>query len=126
MKSLYIGLVLIIIVYGLGIYMSHTLNTYLDEAYDLVIEIEDATNAEDWTTVKLKIAELTAMWPDKHTRLAYFIDHDELDKIEIGISRIDGENILNDKYLLFPELVSLRKTIEQVKGKYELKLSNII
>ncbi|QOR35933.1 DUF4363 family protein [Clostridium sp. 'deep sea'] len=126
MKSLYIGLVLIIIVYGLGIYMSHILNTYLNEAYDIVIEIENATDAEDWTTVKQKIAELTAMWPDKHTRLAYFIDHDELDKIEIAIAKIDGENILNDKYLLFPELVSLRKILEQVRGKYEFRLSNIV
>ncbi len=125
MKTLIIAIFVVVAVYSLGIYMSVTLDNYLDAADKILGEIEEATKEENWETVREQLDNLTAMWPNKHTILAYFIDHNELDRIEFGISRIEGENILNDKSLLYPEIVSLRKIIEQVRGKYSFKLCNI-
>ena len=94
-----------------------------DEIQNLrnIIAVEEVKQED----AKSKIDELFNNWKEKQNKLAYFIEHDELEKIEQGLTEIQS-NIEMEEYQ--EAVVKSDSTIfilGHIEDKLAVKLENI-
>ncbi len=71
------------------------------------------------------LSELDKKWDEKHDKLAYYIEHDELEKVDTAIvqvkSFVENEEIPS----AIAELETGKFVLEHIERKYKFNLQNI-
>lgn len=125
-KEIIICIVILILIF-VGNYASQNytvesvkdLNTQLSDLEELIGQDENNTKIEN------KIEEIKTNWDDRYKKLAYFIEHDELEKVEANLTSINGlinEQTLEDVRSKIQETEFILKHIEK---KYAFIIENI-
>lgn len=104
---------------------------YTEESVDYIDNIlkdfketlsEDEIIKED---AELKINDIMSEWQDKYNLLAYFIEHDELEKVETEITLLKA-NIEVEQYKeAIPILDKCAFILNHIKDKFTLEIKNI-
>ena len=125
-KEIIICIVIVILIF-IGNYASQNytvesvkdLNTQLSDLEELIGQDENNTKIEN------KIEEIKTNWDDRYKKLAYFIEHDELEKVEANLTSINGlinAETLEDVRSKIQETEFILKHIEK---KYAFIIENI-
>ena len=125
-KEIIICIVILILIF-VGNYASQNytvesvkdLNTQLSDLEELIGQDENNTKIEN------KIEEIKTNWDDRYKKLAYFIEHDELEKVEANLTSINGlinAETLEDVRSKIQETEFILKHIEK---KYAFIIENI-
>ena len=89
MKEIIISIVIIIcILIGNGITQNYTNYATEHTSSQLSSLKEEITNNKDNENLKNKINKIHEEWDEKYEKLAYYIEHNELEKIETGLTLI--------------------------------------
>lgn len=84
-------------------------------------EVED-NNLEN---AKKKLEELEQKWEEKHDKLAYYIEHDELEKVDTSIVQVKSFVQNDDSASAIAELETGKFVLEHIERKYKFNLQNI-
>lgn len=92
-------------------------------------EIGENTNQEkaeeQKNTIENKTQELYNNWKERYAKLAYFIEHDELEKVESEIVSLKG-NIEVDEYgEVVNQIEKTKFILKHIEEKYKFNLQNI-
>lgn len=125
-KEIIICLVIIIAVIILNIV---TINYTKDSVESLKVQLsdikEDIKKEYDVDSINEKIAELRSSWEERYEKLAYYIEHDELEKAHLYIEGLDSNVNSNEYSQAIDELDKCVYILEHIKDKYSLNLKNI-
>ena len=104
-------------------YANETLENINEEIKDLrsVISSEEVNSEE----AKEKIDEVFETWQEKQTKLAYFEEHDELEKIEQGLTEIRGNIEMEENQEAVVQADKTMFIINHLQEKLNLRLENI-
>lgn len=103
-----------------------TLTEEIGKVKELALKLdEDETKHQIENEIKEKMGKTNANWRKRHDKLAYFIEHDELEKVEtyfIGINscletKEYGEAISEIEKAIF--------VLKHIEDKYSFSLENI-
>ena len=72
-----------------------------------------------------KIKKLDEKWGQKHDRLAYYIEHDELEKVDTAIVSLKSFIETDDYSSAIAELDKGKFILEHIQKKYAFNLENI-
>ena len=99
-----------------------TITNQLSELKTVIFEKEENINEEE---IKNKLEEIEKNWESRHDKLAYYIEHDELEKVEAEIALMEGqsESELYDE--ICPELEKCIFILEHIEDKTALNVKNI-
>lgn len=95
---------------------------YLMELRDVIINKDDSIDIDN---AKQKINEIHQKWDERYEILTYYIEHDELEKVE---TELTGLRAYIDKEEFSEAVAEVDKSIyilEHIKDKNALKLKNI-
>ena len=125
-KEVIICCVIIIAVVILNII---TINYTKESVESLKIELsnikEDIKQEKDINSINEKIINLKNNWEERYEKLAYYIEHDELEKVHLYIVGIDS-NVNSDEYSqAIGELDKCAYILEHIEDKYSLSFKNI-
>lgn len=125
-KEIIICCVIIIAVIILNII---TINYTKDSVESLKIELseikEDIEQEKEVNSVNEKITDLKNNWEERYEKLAYYIEHDELEKVHLYIVGLDS-NVNSEEYSqAIGELDKCVYILEHIEDKYSLNLKNI-
>ena len=106
-----------------------TINYTKDSVQSLKVELsnikEDIEQEKDISLINEKIKNLKNNWENRYEKLAYYIEHDELEKVHLYIVGIDS-NINTDEYSqAIGELDKCAYILEHIEDKYSVNLDNI-
>ena len=104
-------------------YANETLENTNKEIKELrsVISSEEVNSEE----AKEKIEGIFETWQEKQTKLAYFEEHDELEKIEQGLTEIRGNIEMEENQEAVVQADKTMFIINHLKEKLNLRLENI-
>ena len=104
-------------------YANETLENINEEIKNLrsVISSEEVNSEE----AKEKIDEVFETWQEKQTKLAYFEEHDELEKIEQGLTEIRGNIEMEENQEAVVQADKTMFIINHLQEKLNLRLENI-
>lgn len=104
-------------------YTKKSVNLLNNKLEDIKQEIIKQELNED--IVKIKMNELENLWKQRKNILAYYIEHDELEKVESKISLIKG-NIETSSYEeTVPDIEDTAFILRHIEEKYKFIIKNV-
>ncbi len=125
-ESIICVVIVVAIVFGNNVTQSYTKETVSELTSELIILREDMTNQEmDHEKAQKEIKEIYEQWEERHDKLAYFIEHDELEKVETGL--ISVKSYIESKQYedSIDELDKSIFILQHIEDKYAFNLQNI-
>ena len=100
------------------------LSEELEELKKDVIEAED--NGEEVNeNIKNKKEEIKKEWENRHDKLAYFIEHDELEKVETDLTALNSFIETKEYAEAISELDKCVFVLKHIEDKYAFNLQNL-
>ena len=129
-EKMYKELIISTVVILLVICANSITQSYTKEAVELLdeklMELEDGIKEEQMQEeLQYKMNEVMDNWKEKYNKLAYFIEHNELEKVETELTSLRA-NIDEEQYE--EAVTSLEKGIfilNHIKEKFRLDMKNI-
>ncbi len=79
----------------------------------------------DKDSIKSKIKEIEKYWEDVHGKLAYYIEHDELEKVETDIVGINSSIETDDYEQVLSKIDESKFILRHIEDKYAFTLENV-
>lgn len=125
-ESIICVVIVITIIFGNNVTQNYTKETVSELTSELTLLREDMTNQEvDNEKARNEIAEIYGKWQERHDKLAYFIEHDELEKIETELIAIKSYVETEEYQESVSELDKSVFILQHIEDKYAFNLQNV-
>ena len=124
-KETIICIFIIILIIGLDIITQNYTKKSTIEITDCLSKLKDEIENGNLENAKLKIEELDNKWDYRHNKLAYYIEHDELEKVDTAIVQVKSFVENDDISSAMAELETGKFVLEHIERKYKFNLQNI-
>lgn len=97
------------------------LSSRLNDLKHEILSIEEP----DVTKLKEKIEDIKAKWEERHDKLAYYIEHDELEKVENNLTGVSSFVEMEQYAEAVSELDKGVFVLNHIQDKYAFSLENV-
>ena len=128
-KELIISIIIVVLIFvGNAItenYTEESVDETKKSLSDLREEIIKNEDEIDFNIAKEKIDKIHEQWDSRYEKLAYYIEHDELEKVKTELTGLRGYIEKEEYSEAVPELDRSIYILEHIKDKTALNLKNI-
>ena len=124
-KEVVICIIIIAIIVSLDIFTQKYTQSTTSEITQIFADLKGDMLDEDKNKIDEKVKALDEMWGKKHDRLAYYIEHDELEKVDTAIVSLKSYVETDDYSSAIAELDEGKFILEHIQKKYAFNLENI-
>lgn len=123
-KEIIISIVILIFIIGLDVVtQNYTKETVISTSEKLSNLKEKINNNEK--NISNDLEEIYNNWEERREKLAYFIEHDELEKVETNLTNIRSFIEEDELAMAINEVDEAKFILEHIKEKNALELENI-
>lgn len=119
-----------LIILAVFVISTFILNQYIDHSCDRLLEningLHSSIEKNSWHNAKKQLVDLKEEWESVKKRWQLFLEHYEMDAIDITIARLDQYVDIEERALSLGEVAEFRLLISHIKDKERLKLENIL
>ena len=118
-------IILTILIIGMSIFTQRLLGKDSQRLEQSIEEIEKSARIEDWDQAESGVKKVTEIWSNVKGTWSALIDHQEIDNIDVTLSRL--QMLVQTKELpsSLSEAAALRKYIGHIPAKEKLDLENL-
>lgn len=124
-KEYCIIVVILVIVFAIDYVTDKNLGDSIKWMREGIVSIENKCKENKETEAQNEFYELEKRWKEEESRLALFVEHNELEKVSGDIVRIQSNFDTNDTDELFQNIADLKFMLEHIEEKNRLKLKNV-
>ena len=124
-KEVVICIVVIILIVSLDIFTQKYTRSTTSDITQIFADLKSDMLKEDRDKFNEKVKILDEKWGQKHDRLAYYIEHDELEKVDTAIVSLKSYVETDDYSSAIAELDEGKFILEHIQKKYAFNLENI-
>ena len=106
-------------------YTTESVNEMVNLLNNIRTEIFDNKENIDISNIENKIENLKEEWEKRHEKLAFYIEHDELEKVETNLTGLKGEIEGGEYGEVMSRLDQSVFLLEHIEDKYKFNLQNI-
>ena len=106
-------------------YTTESVDEMVNLVHNIKTEIFEKKENIDINNLESEIDQLKDKWEKRHEKLAFYIEHDELEKVETNLTGLKGE-IEGEEYgEVMSRLDQSVFLLEHIEDKYKFNLQNI-
>ena len=106
-------------------YTTESVDEMVNLLHNIKTEIFEKKENIDINNLESEIDQLKDKWEKRHEKLAFYIEHDELEKVETNLTGLKGE-IEGEEYgEVMSRLDQSVFLLEHIEDKYKFNLQNI-
>ena len=124
-KELSISVIIIIIIVVLDLYTQNYTKTTISETTQRLNELQQEIDKNDSKQIEEKLNDTEKEWKKAHNNLAYYIEHDELDKVDTALVTMKSYIQSQDYSSASSELQKSIFVLEHIQKKNSFSLENI-
>ena len=106
-------------------YTVESVESLADQLSDLKSDICKEEENSERDSIKDKIKQIEDNWESRHDKLAYYIEHDELEKVETNLTSLRSFIEANENSEAVSELDKSIFVLKHIEDKYAFNLQNI-
>ena len=106
-------------------YTVESVESLADQLSDLKSDIFKEEENIERDSIKDKIKQIEDNWESRHDKLAYYIEHDELEKVETNLTSLGSFIEANENSEAVSELDKSVFVLKHIEDKYAFNLQNI-
>ena len=136
MREICISILIVVIIISLDIMMQNYTKKSTEEIIEQLEEIgkelsrekmqvDIEINGDKQKELERKSQEIQERWKEKNEKLAYYIEHNELEKVETNITSIISYIRTGEYTLALDKIETNIFVLQHIKDKYQLSLDNI-
>jgi len=125
LKEAIICIVIVIGILGLEFYTQNFTQKTVNEITGIFKNIEENISKQDIEQTNNEIKNIEDKWEEKQKKLAYYIEHDELEKVHTAIVTMKSYVQTEDFSSAMAELEEGKFVIEHIQEKNSFNLQNI-
>lgn len=127
LKEMIICIIIVVVIFfGNSTIQKYTKESVSEISNGLMQLRQDLTNQNvENNKAKEKMNEVYSKWEKKHDKLAYFIEHDELEKVETDLVSIKSYIETQEYEQAVGELDKGAFVLKHIEDKYAFNLQNI-
>lgn len=118
-------LLLTAVIIFVSVYTQRTLNRDSLRMEQSIDEIENSVRSEKWAQAETDINTVKAIWQDVKGIWSALIDHQEIDNIDVTLSRLQMLVQAKEKPSSLSEAEALKKYIGHIPAKEKLSFENL-
>ena len=124
-KETVICIIIVVAIVSLDIFIQGYTQGTTSEITQIFTDLKGEILKEDKTQIENKVESLDKKWGQKHDALAYYIEHDELEKVDTAIVSMKSYIETEDYSSAVAELDEGKFVLEHIQKKYAFNLENI-
>lgn len=126
-KELIICIVIVVLVIIGNIITQNYTNKSVDKTSKQLQELREEIIKKDVNLnyVNEKIKNICTVWGEQHEKLAFYIEHDELEKVKTSLTGLKGYVEVEEYGQAVPELDKTAFILEHIQNKTTINLKNI-
>lgn len=125
LKEAVICIGIIIIIFTLDVFTQKYTEKSVETMTKLLSNLKTEISKQDIETAKNKIQEIDDNWHNMHDKLAYYIEHDELEKVDSAIIQMNSYVESKDFSSAMAQLEEGKFVLEHIQEKTAFNLKNI-
>jgi len=122
-----VATLIILVVFVTGTF---TINQNINRSCEKLLEdikvLDQSVKNSEWNNAKDQLSNLKGEWEDTKKRWELFLEHYEMDAIDVTIARLDQFVEIEERTLSLGEIAEFRLLISHIQDKESLKLGNIL
>ena len=126
-KEIWISIIIVIIVSVADIvsnnYIKNSVKDMSVSLNELRYEIEK--NEKNANVIKDKMVDINQKWRDKNEKLSFYIEHDELEKVETELYALNANVDTKDYEQAIEKIEKCKFILKHIENKERLSLKNI-
>lgn len=124
-KEIFICIIIVVSIISLDVFTQKYTQNTTSEITDSLSNLKGELLKEDKNEIEKMVKILDDKWNKKHDKLAYYIEHDELEKVDTAVVLIKSYIETEDYSSAIAELQQGKFVIEHIKKKNDFNLENI-
>ena len=124
-KELTISVIIIITIVVLDLYTQNYTKTTISETTQRLNELQQEISKNDSKQIEEKLNNTEKEWKKAHNNLAYYIEHDELEKVDTALVTMKSYIDSQDYSSASSELQKSIFVLEHIQKKNSFSLENI-
>lgn len=125
LKEIVLSIIIIVVIFGLDIFTQGYTKNSTKEMTEMMANLKATILNEDKEKIETSVKEIDEKWTNKHDRLAYYIEHDELEKVDTAIVMMKSFLETNDYSSAVAELDEGKFVLEHIKDKNSFNIQNV-
>ena len=124
LKEIIISIMIIVIIFSLDFLT----RSYTDESIKQTTIMLDSLKQKiknDEDSTNKNIEELIDSWWNKRKKLSYFIEHDELEKVDTNLTNLKSYIEVSDYDMAINSIDEAKYILEHIKQKNSFSLANV-
>lgn len=124
-KESVICIIIVVVIFSLDVFTQDYTNKTTLEITKIFSDLKEQILKEDKEQITKQIASLEESWKGRHNKLAYYIEHDELEKVETNLT---GLRSFIESKEYSDALAELDKTVfvlRHIEDKNKFNLQNV-
>lgn len=126
MKQLIIIIIAVILFIITSVYANYYLVSSAQDISNHINNIESYSKRQDWISISNELKASQEKWNKTKGIWSILIEHEEIDKIEMSIARLDKYIETRDTRELLAESSNLRLLIQHIPETYFLNYKNVL
>lgn len=124
-KELTISITIIITIFILDLYTQNYTKTTISETTQKLSELQQEISKNNFEQIEEKLNDTEKEWKEVHNNLAYYIEHDELEKVDTALVTMKSYIDSQDYTSASSELQKSIFVLEHIQKKNSFSLENI-
>ena len=124
-KESVICIIIVVVIFSLDVFTQDYTNKTTLEITKIFSDLKEQILKEDKEQITKQIASLEESWKGRHNKLAYYIEHDEIEKVDKSIVEINEYIKLGLYDEAIPEIRKCSFILEHIKNKFRLEIKNV-
>lgn len=125
LKEAVICIVIVIGIFGLEIFTQKFTSKTVSEITEMFSKVEESVVKRDSVKIKDEIEAIGYKWEEKQKKLAFYIEHDELEKVHTAIVIMKSYAETEDYSSAIAALDEGKFVLEHIQEKNSFNLQNI-
>lgn len=119
--------ILILVIFIVGAFMLNKyIGTSCEKLLSSVEELHTLVENNKWSEAKEELTSLRKEWDNTKKRWQLFLEHYEMDTIDITIAKLGQYVDIEERALSLGEVAEFQLLISHIKDKEQIKLENIL
>ena len=124
-KEIIIVFIIIIIIFATDILTQNFTEKSICFINNKLDNIKTAVNNNEVDNLNSEIEELDENWLDINNKMSFYIEHDELEKVNTSLVKIKSYIEIEEYNEAIPEITECKYILEHIKEKQRLKIINV-
>lgn len=124
-KETVICIVIVVSIFALDMFTQKFTEKTVDEVTTVFSNLKNDILKEDRNQIDDGIKKIDESWGDVHDKLAYYMEHDELEKVDTAIVTMKSYLETDDFSSAIAELDEGKFVLEHIQEKYAFNLKNV-